>query len=105
LIHKSTLIKQALRNLTLSKREFEQRADIDYNLFKKILRGKAKIDTDTIIFYNYNGPGYYDLSGGKEICEYSGNNVYVDTELVGTFVNYYAFQMGSVNYFMKGETK
>ena len=47
MIHKSTLIKQALRNLTLSKREFAQRADIDYNLFKKILRGKAKIDTDT----------------------------------------------------------
>jgi len=62
-------------------------------------------DTDTIIFYNYNGSGYYDLSGDKEICDYSGNNVYVDTELVGTFVNYYAFQMGSANCFMKGETK
>ena len=62
-------------------------------------------DTDTIIFYDYNGSGYYDLSGEKEICDYSGNNVYVDTELLGTFVNYYTFQMNDINYFMKGELK
>jgi len=57
-------------------------------------------NTDTIIFYDYNGSGYYDLSGDKEICDYSGNNVYVDTELLGTFVNYYTFQADNINYFM-----
>ena len=42
-----TFLKNAINSLTLTPREFANRADIDYNLFKKILRGKAKIDTDT----------------------------------------------------------
>lgn len=55
-------LKNAINSLTLTPREFANRADIDYNLFRKLLHGHATIDLDTagkLAFMCGNNPQFW----------------------------------------------